>query len=139
MPGSSADLIRSVYQAFARGDVATVLGAFDPQIVWNESEGFLYADGNPYVGPRRIAEGVFARLGAEWADFEVAPERYIDAGDTVVAVGRYRGTYRATGQRVDAQFAHEWTVRDGRITGFQQFTDTAQFVRAAAVVPPPPA
>jgi len=37
-----------------------------PDIQWNEAENFVYADGNPYVGPDAVVNGVFARLGAEW-------------------------------------------------------------------------
>lgn len=138
MSAASIDLIRSVYEAFARGDAGTVLAAFDPQIEWNEAEGFRYADRNPYVGPAQVAEGVFGRLLAEWDGFSVVPERYIDGGETVVATGRYRGVFRATGRRLDAQFAHLWTVRDGRIAGFQQYTDTAQTARVTEALATPP-
>jgi hypothetical protein len=48
----------------------------------------------------------------------------------VVARGRYNGAYRKTGARIDAQFAHVWTLGDGKILRFQQYTDTAQVARA---------
>jgi ketosteroid isomerase-like protein len=44
-----------------------------------------------------------------------------------VTEGRYTGTYKATGRRIDAQFAHVWRISDGKVSGFQQYTDTAQF------------
>jgi ketosteroid isomerase-like protein len=47
-----------------------------------------------------------------------------------VSFGRYTGTFRRNGRQVDAQFAHVWTIAGGRIKGFQQYTDTAQFSRA---------
>ena len=59
MSQQNADLMKSLYAAFGRGDVPTVLGAMDPAIVWNEAEGFPYADKNPYVGPQAVLEGVF--------------------------------------------------------------------------------
>jgi ketosteroid isomerase-like protein len=40
--------IASLYAAFARGDVATVLGAFAADISWTEAEGFPYA--GTYIG-----------------------------------------------------------------------------------------
>lgn len=128
MSQANVDLLRSLYEAFARGDGATVLGGMDPGITWNEAENFPYADGNPYVGPMAVAEGIFARIAAEWDAFRVAPEEFLDAGDTVVALGRYSGTYRATGKTINAQFAHVWRVREGRVTAFQQYADTAQAV-----------
>jgi ketosteroid isomerase-like protein len=48
----------------------------------------------------------------------------IDAGDTVVMLGRYTGTYKGTGKALDAQVAHVWRARDGKVTGFQQHADT---------------
>jgi ketosteroid isomerase-like protein len=128
--GQNVQLIRGMYGSFARGDVVSVLGAMDPRIEWNEAEGFPYADGNPYVGPQAVVEGVFARLAGEWEYFTVDVEELLDAGDAVVARGRYRAKHRQTGSAIDAQFAHFWWVRDGKATRFQQYTDTAQ-ARAA--------
>jgi ketosteroid isomerase-like protein len=130
MADADVRLIQSLYEAFGRGDAATVLGAFDPDIVWHEAENIAYADRNPYVGPQQVAEGVFGRLMAEWDGFIVAPQQFIAAGEHVVATGRYRGTYKATGIPVDAQFVHVWTVRGGRVLGVQQYADTLQFARA---------
>ena len=124
---TNRELIRALYDAFGRGDADTVLGGLDPGIVWNEAENFRYADGNPYVGPQRVAEGVFARIVGEWEGFTVGAETLLQDDDTVVALGRYRGIFRATGRALDAQFVHVWTLRDGRVTRFQQYTDTAQF------------
>jgi uncharacterized protein len=125
-------VIRALYDAFARGDIAAVLGAFAPDIVWNEAEGFVYADRNPYVGPQAVLEGVFMRLGTEWDGFNAMPEEIIGSGDSVIARGRYRGTFKTTGVAVNAQFVHAWKLRDGKVAGFQQYTDTAQFRDAVA-------
>lgn len=127
----AAEIVKDLYAAFGRGDVAAVLGAFDPAIEWNDAESFFYADRNPYIGPQAIAEGVFGRIIGDVENFAVMPANIIDGGDTVVAEGRYTGTWRATGTPVNAQFAHVWHVRDGKIVRFQQYTDTAQWVKAA--------
>jgi uncharacterized protein len=129
MSEQNVDTVRGVYQAFAAGDVPAVLGAMSPDIVWIEAENFPYADGSPYRGPQAILGGVFARLGAEWDGFSAAPEEYFDAGDTVVVLGRYTGTYKATGQKLDAQLAHVWRLVDGKIATFHQYTDTLQAAR----------
>ena len=130
MSQANVALITDLYAAFARGDGAAVLGAFDPGIVWNEAENFVYADRNPYVGPAAIAEGVFGRLATEWENFAALPGEFLDAGDTVVVLGRYQARCKATGKPIDAQFAHIWRVSNGRITAFQQYTDTLQAYRA---------
>lgn len=132
MSQENVALLKSLYEAFGRGDVPTVLAAMDPAIEWNEAENFPYADKNPYVGPAAIVEGVFARLVGEWDGFSVALEELLDAGDTVVATGRYGGAYKKTGIRIHSQFAHVWRLRGGKIVRFQQYTDTAQAAKAVS-------
>jgi uncharacterized protein len=133
MNSEHVEMLRQIYDAFARGDVPAVLNSLDPQIRWNEAEGFVYADGNPYVGHDAVVQqGVFGRLGGEWDALAVQPGTFLPTPDGVVTLGRYSGTYKQTGRRLDAQFAHVWRVTDGKIHEFQQFTDTAQFSRAIA-------
>ena len=124
---SNRDFIQSLYDAFARGDADTVLGALHTDVDWNEAEGNPLADQNPYTGPQRVGEGVFGRLLANFDDFTVTPEQLVAEGDTVVALGRYTGTHKTSGRPLDAPFAHVWTVEDGKVTAFQQYTDTAQY------------
>lgn len=120
-------VVQSFYDALGRGDVGTVLGLMDENIEWNEAEHFVYADHSPYVGPNNVLNGLFMRLITEWEGFKAIPEKIISTDDTVAAMGRYRGTYRETGKTVNAQVVHVFTVKDGRLTRFQQYTDTAQF------------
>lgn len=129
MSHENAALIQSVYAAFARGDVDAVLAAMSPEIVWNEAENHPYADGNPYVGPGAVAEGIFARLGGEWDGFAVSVEEILAAEDLVVVLGRYHGSYKATGTTQNAQLVHAWRVLDGKVVSFQQYADTLQIVR----------
>src|SRR3954463_11737329 len=126
MQGQS-DVIRGIYEAFARGDVAGVMSKLAPELVWTEAENFVYADRNPYLGPKAVLDGIFMRLATEWDGFSVTPAEIVEAGDTVIARGRYRATYKATGAAVDAQFVHVWKMRDGQAVMFQEYTDTAQF------------
>jgi uncharacterized protein len=124
---SNREVIQSLYDAFAKGDAATVLGAMHPKVDWKEAENSPYADQNPYIGPGRVGEGVFGRLMADFEGFTVTPQKLVAEGDTVIALGRYTGTHRGSSKRLDAQFAHAWTIRDGKVTDFQQYTDTAQY------------
>lgn len=130
MSEQNVDLVRSIYEAFSTGDIAGVLGPMAPAIEWLEAENFPYADGNPYIGPQSILNGVFIRLAADWEKFKVIPEHFHDAGNTVVVCGRYRAKNNQTGTAIDAQMAHVWTIVDGQIAKFHEYTDTLQFARA---------
>jgi len=129
--GQNREIVKALYEAFGKGDVPAVLGAFDPQIEWKEAENFLYADGNPYLGRQAVAEGVSQRLVSDVEGFTVVPEHFVEGADAVVVEGRYRGAIKATGTAVDAQFAHVWQLRGGKVVRFQQYTDTRQWAVAA--------
>ena len=129
--GQNGDIVKALYNAFSKGDVPAVLGAFDPQIEWKEADNFLYSEGNPYVGPQAVAEGVFQRLVSDMEDFTILTDHFVEESDTVVVEGRYQGRMKATGTSVDAQFVHVWRLRDGKIVRFQQYTDTKQWSEAA--------
>ncbi len=132
MSSENVAIVQAIYEAFAAGDIGGVLVRMAPDMVWNEAENFPYADGNPYRGPDAVLSGVFARIGEDWDGFEAVPEEFIDAGETVVALGRYRGTCKATGRRLDAQLAHVWRLKDGKAAAFQQYVDTLQVDRVAS-------
>ena len=125
---TNLNLIKSVYEAFATGDIPAVLGALSPDIAWTEAEGFPY--GGTYHGPRGVLEGVFMRLGSEWEGFAAVPDEFIDGGDTVVVLGKYSGKYKATGKSFQANFAHVWKMQDGKAAQFIQYVDTLLVHRA---------
>jgi uncharacterized protein len=95
---SELDVTRGMYSAFSRGDVASVLAALAPQIVWIEAEGFPSA--GTYTTPDAVLHKVFMRLAAEWEAFTAAPHQYVCQDQTVVAIGEYSGTWKATGKAI---------------------------------------
>ena len=125
---SNLESVKAVYQAFAKTDIPAVLGFLSPEIDWTEAEGFPY--GGTYNGPKAVLEGVFMRLGSEWNGFAAVPDEFIDAGDTVVALGKYSGTYKATGKSFQANFAHVWKIQNGKAVRFIQYVDTLLVHRA---------
>ena len=126
MGGQSVEVVRSMYEAFGRGDVPAVLGAMAADIEWHEAEGMPY--GGVYHGPDEVAQKVFGPLLEDVPDFALTPEEFIPSGDTVAVVIRYTGTGKATGKALNLLVAHVWDVRDGKIARFRQFADTAKYL-----------
>lgn len=121
---TDGEVIAGLYDAFAKGDVPAVLGAFSPDIEWTEAEGFMY--GGTHNGPNGVLAGVFMRLATEWEGFAAVPGKIVDGGDgNVVSIGTYSGKYLKTGNSTKVPFAHEWELQDGKILRFRQHTDTA--------------
>ena len=124
-------IIENMYKAFAEGNIPNVLAGMDDNIVWNEAEGNSLADGNPYIGPDAVLNGVFARLGAEWENFRLVDIKLHEmSNNQVLATLRYHGKNIKTGISIDAQAAHHWTLKDGKVIGFQQYVDTKQLAEA---------
>ena len=125
-------IIDNLYKAFDVGDIPTVLALLDDKVIWNEAEGNAYADGNPYIGPDAVLNGVFARVGGEWDGFKLVDVILHDmSNNQVLATLRYNGTYKKTNKVIDAQVAHHWTLSNGKVTAFQQHVDTKQLVEVS--------
>ncbi len=129
---NNTTIIDGLYKAFAAGDVPSVLGAMNAGIVWNEAEGNAYADGNPYVGPDAVLNGVFARVLADHDYFTLENiELHEMSNNKILATLRYNAKNKETGEAYNAQVAHLWTLKDGKITAFQQYVDTKKLADAA--------
>ena len=124
---TNGEIIQGLYDDFATGNVPGVLGAMDANIQWTEAEGFMY--GGTYVGPNAILGGVFMKRGGEWEGVSAVPHQIVDGGDTVVGLGTYSGKYLKTGKSVTVPFAHVWTLENGKIFKFVQYTDTLVIAR----------
>jgi hypothetical protein len=119
--------IAALYAAFARKDLESVRSLFDPKVEWNAAENFLYADGNPYIGHDAVMNGIFKRLGQDWAEFSVTAEEILGSGNLIIARGRFRGIFGANGAGVDAQFVQVFQFEGDKISKVQMYTDTASF------------
>lgn len=128
-------ILRGAYEAFAKGDVPAVLSVFDAKIEWNEAEHVTYWPGSAFQGPQAVVGGVFARIPQDFDGFRIEVRRMLASGDTVVVEARYRATAKATGKPLDAQVTHVWDFRDGKVTKFQQYTDTWQFAQVTGITP----
>lgn len=130
----NVDVVRSIYDALAAGDVAKVLAALDESVQWYVAENSPLAavDGKPFTGTQSVVENVFARLPQLIDGFTIDVQRLVGSGDTVLAENRYAGTGKATGRRLDIQAAHVWELRDGKVVQFQQYVDTYAYRKALA-------
>ncbi|MGZ8686903.1 MAG: nuclear transport factor 2 family protein [Gaiellaceae bacterium] len=125
------DVVRRSYEAFARGDMDAVLADMHDDIEWQQAQGLPH--GGTYRGLAEVRRNVFDPLDRDWwSEFSAVPNEFLDAGEEVVVIGRYRGVAKATGRRLDVPFVHVWSLRDGKAWRFRQFLDTYGWVEALA-------
>ena len=125
---SDLEIVRRLYDSIEGGDLEGGLALLAPDCAWTEMDGFPYA--GTYHGPDAVRKHVFHRLGGDWDGFALDVEAVLDAGEAIVGIGTYSGTYRATGKPMRARVVHVWRLRDGKVTAFEQFTDTLRVAQA---------
>jgi uncharacterized protein len=119
---SACRIVSDHFAASARGDLAAMMADVAPDVQWTEMAGFPSA--GTHVGPAQVIEKVFKVLGSDWVGHRFHFETLIDAGDCIVGVGGYHGTYRKTGKAMAVRVVHVWRVESGLVRSFEQFTDT---------------
>ena len=129
---SNLEKLQELYGAFGRGEIEAVLAALSPDVEWVEGD----IDGLPYRGTNRgpdaVGQNVFAQIPATYDSFELAPQEWVDGGDTIVMLGRV--TVRLDGREASQSLAHVWKFQDGKITRFESFQDTLATARVLGAV-----
>jgi uncharacterized protein len=130
---TNMETTRAIYDAFARGDIPTILGHLAEDVAWErDTESY----GVPVLTPGKGRDHVgrfFEELGAmEFHTFDV--RCIADAGDTTVAVIWLEATVKATGGKLANLETHVWEFGpDGKIVAFNHVLDRHQFVQAFGV------
>ena len=125
---SQLDLVRATYAAFARGDLPSVLAAFAPDVRWRTPATLPWSRGD-YFGHAGMLD-YFDSFARHLDGPAIVPRELLEAGDRVIALGVEQGRARSTGVAFSAEFAHIWTLRDGRAVEMQGIIDTAVVRRA---------
>lgn len=128
---ANVKVIQDAYAAFQRGDIQGVLSRLTDNVEWTAPPNEPIA--GTYHGRDGVAE--FFRKVAEAFEFtRFEPQEFVAQEDRVVALGHYTATARSTGRTIDADWAMAFTVINGQISRFQEYTDTAAAVAALASV-----
>lgn len=112
-------IVQRAYEAFARRELRTILGLLHEDVAIHQSPELPW--GGDYVGHAEAA-AFFGKL-VHNVTSTVTVERFVDAGEHVVAIGRTRGTANATGKSFDVPVAHVWTIRDGLVVRIEYHID----------------
>jgi ketosteroid isomerase-like protein len=114
----NVELVRSVYEAAARRDSATVLAAYDDEIEWDTSRPGTPGDvagGAIYRGHDGLRAWFRAWYEA-WSDLVDECEELIDVGEQVISVSTMRARGRSSGAYVTSRrYFGLWTVRNGKV------------------------
>jgi uncharacterized protein len=118
--------IKSVYEAFGRGDVETILANLTDDVDWAaEAAG----KGAPWYGDHRGQQGVgefFTQFGSTMEVEDFMPITYAATDNEVLTVVRFAATTRASGRRIAMDLHHYFRFVDGKIAYYRGTEDSAQ-------------
>jgi ketosteroid isomerase-like protein len=135
MSDANIKLLQDAFDAFKRGDIPAVLDAMAPDVSW----GLLGREEDiPMLGIRRGKAGAaeFFRLLNEVQEITAfEPRAYLAAQDKVFAWGRTAWIMRGNGVAGDNDWLVDATFRDGKLTAFHGYLDTAMLTAAYRAAP----
>ncbi len=121
----NVQIVRDGYADFLNGNIPGVLDRFAEEFTFTVPG----APEIPYAGTKRTREELaafFRDLNESVNITSFEPREYFVAGDRVVTLGRYAGEVRKSGRNFDSEWAMAWTVRDGKVVDFKEFSDPSQ-------------
>lgn len=128
MTTSNVDTVKRFYEIFASGDTSKLPEVLHVDIEMEMMNGWPY--GGYYSGIKSAMEDFFANVWALLKPFTLETNEYLESGNVVIVLGTYHTPDKKTGEDVAPNFAHLWTVEDGKITRLRQYADTVQVSRA---------
>lgn len=121
---TSLAIVQQAYAAFGRGDIPAILELVANDVDWE----LVCPQTLAYSGRRRNRDEVAAFFSAipQTDDIhEFEPREFIEAGEHVTVLGWERSTARDTGQDFESEWVHVFTVKNGKVTRWRGFLNTA--------------
>jgi uncharacterized protein len=122
-------LVRKLYDAFARGDIQTILGNLTGDVEWIQDGPTVIPYAGKKTGPTQVRQFFDALVGTQ-DKMKITIDHFIAQGDEVATLGRYAATVKATGKQFDSRIAHFFTIRDGKVSRWIGTGDTTDVVAA---------
>jgi len=129
---SSADVVREVYDSWARRDLDAFGRLADPEVELDMTDRVL----NPavYRGMPGLAQFA-AEIGELWESMDIHVDRTLEHGDEVLAILTVRLRGRGSGVELESTIAQRWRLRAGRVVHMKLRQDAeaaeAEFTGAA--------
>jgi ketosteroid isomerase-like protein len=129
MSQENVEVVRSAYEAFARGDFETALELFHPDIEWHDPD---RPGGGTYHGHEGLIRNLEEWLEG-WEEFRLEPEEFLEAGDQVVVLVRQSGRGKGSGVEIEAPLAQTYRVHEGKVVWARTYASREEALKAAGM------
>jgi ketosteroid isomerase-like protein len=130
MAQENVEVVRRVYEAWARGEFPGPAELLDPKIEYVNPAGAV--EPGTRHGLDAFTQAV-EKVFEGWATWQMEPEVFRPAEDQVAVVVRYRARGRESGVEVEGVESALWTVRDGKVVRYAWFHGAADALEAAGL------
>ena len=127
--GSDVEIVRAVFDAFARRDVASVESLISEDMEFHAVTAEVAGRDGPYRGHAGM-DLYFADVDEIWEEINLTPLDFEEVGDAILVTGRVWA--RGSGRVIDSSTGWIFEVREGRIArarAFESATEAAAAVR----------
>jgi ketosteroid isomerase-like protein len=131
MSQENVEIVRGIWEADRRRDVAAIHAAYAPDIEWEDNSG-LWGDWGVARGPDGIRQA-FRRWYEAFEDVDMEFGEVDDVGDDVVVTYPLRARGRGSGIEVNQSFTLVWTLQGGKVVRIRSYADRAQALEAVGL------
>ncbi len=113
-------------------NLETFWALLDEYVVWDLRESRGVDLNGVYIGRDAVIEASRHYWGT-WDDYKVEAEELIDAGSSVVVVGKESGRGKGSGVPIERPLAQLWTLHRGKLIRWEIFPDRVTALEAAGL------
>ena len=116
---SDLEKLQALYEEWARGDFSR-LDLWDESVVMD-----TFGMGEPMRASGRddVAATLAGWLSAWELPLRIEADQFIESGDRILALVRWKGRGKESGVAMEASGAHLWTFRNGLVVRFDVYRD----------------
>lgn len=127
---TNAMLVQESFKDFTDGNIPALLNNLAENVKWYTPGPKEILPWAGYFDGKEAVAKFFLLLDKEVRFTKFEPKEFIESGDKVVALGSMEGISKRTGKTSRSDWAMVFTVKSGKITRFQEFSDTYNTVQA---------
>ncbi len=131
MSERNVEIVRRIYEGWARGDFTAGVELYDPHILLVLRPEF--PDPGTYHGPEGIRGYMRDHFLADFEDAQIVGEEFIDAGDSVVVRISQRAIGPASGAPVEMSYYNVWTLRGGSVIRIESISGREEALEAVGL------
>jgi ketosteroid isomerase-like protein len=119
MSQENVEIVRRIWEADQRRDVAAVHAAYAAEIEWEDNNS-LWGDWGVARGPDGIRQA-WRRWYEAFEDVQMEFGEVADVGDEVIVTYPLHARGRGSGAEVNQSFTLVWTVRGGKVVRVRSY------------------